>query len=147
MVDVPERVAEMLGRVDGLVASVSGRVSVLAGWVGKAADDVVGGIAEAAGRLRGGGPSNPADEPLVPARAPAAPPPAPVPVGGASFTGGSASGGPNASSDDHDGPIHQQFSVLDPFSFALWQGDGRAWPSHKLLAPTSLPRPPNDRPG
>ncbi len=80
-----------------------------------------------------------------PAAAP--PPPAPVPVGGASFTGGSASGGPNASSGDHDGPSQQQFGVLDPFSFALWQGGGRTWPSREPLTPSSLARPPNDRPG
>jgi hypothetical protein len=115
--------------------------------VGKVADDVVGSIAEAAGRLLGGGPAVPADGPPVPAKAPAAPPPAPVPVGGASFAGGSASGGPAFSHDDHDGPNQQVFGALDPYSFALSRGGGRTWLSREPLTPSSAARPPNDRPG
>ena len=56
MVGVPERVAEMLGRLDGLVAGVSGRASDLVGWVGEVAggvaDGIADGIAEAAVRRR-----------------------------------------------------------------------------------------------
>jgi hypothetical protein len=131
------------------MVAVSGRASDLAGWVGKVADGVAGGIAEAAGRLLGGGPSGPADGPLLPARLPAAPPPpAPVPAGGSYSSGGSASGGPNASSDDHDGPSQEhQFGVLDPFSFSLSRGGGRTWLSREPLTPSSAARPPNDRPG
>jgi hypothetical protein len=115
--------------------------------VGEVAGGVASGIAQAAGRLLGGPPS-PADGPLVPAGVPATPPPAPVPLGGSYSSGGSASGGPNASSDDHDGPSQQhQFGVLDPFSFALSRGGGRTWLSRQPLTPSSLARPPNDRPG
>ena len=146
-VAVSERVAEVLGRVSGLVAGVSGRVSDLAGWAGEVADGVVSGIAEVAGRILGGGSQDPADGPLVPARTPAVPPPAPTPVGSFSYSGGSASGGPTFSPDDHDGPGQHQFGVLDPLSFAIWQGGGRTWPSREPLTPSSLARPPNNRPG
>jgi hypothetical protein len=142
---VPERVAEMLGRLDGLVSGVSERASYLAGWVGKVADGVVGGIVEAAGRLLGGGERRSADGPPLQAPVPAAPPPV-VPAGGTSFTS-SSSGGPNDPSGDLDEPVQHQFGVLDPFSFATWQGGGRTWPSRGPLVPSSLARPPNDRPG
>ena len=89
---------------------------------------------------------------LPPPPGPAAPPPPPpaplAPAGGLSFSGGSPSGGSNNSSNGElDVPIQLQFAVLDPFSFALWQGGGRTWLSREPVRPGSAPRPPNDRPG
>ena len=89
---------------------------------------------------------------LPPPPGPAAPPPPPpaplAPAGGLSFSGGSPSGGSNSSSNGElDVPIQLQFAVLDPFSFALWQGGGRTWLSREPVRPGSAPRPPNDRPG
>jgi hypothetical protein len=137
-----------------LVGGSPGRAADgLAGWAGDLADRA----AETAGRVvkdaaDGPPPGGPDDDPPLPPPkpVPAPPPPAPAaPAGGLHFSGGSPSGGPNnpSAGNLHDEPTQQQFAVLDAFCVALSRGGGRIWWSHELLAPSSLARPPNGRPG
>jgi hypothetical protein len=134
-----------------LLGSVPAQAAGLAGWVGKVAngvaDSVANGIAKAAGWLLDSVPQRPADTSPLPAQIPLAPPPAPVPAGGLFFSASFSSGGPHPSASNHGGPTQVQFGILNPFSFAPSQGDGRVWLSREGLTPTSLARPPNDRPG
>jgi hypothetical protein len=146
LVTIPQRVGGgLFDRIDKMGRGLPGQaVDFAAGLVGDLAS-----VSKPADR---DAPSPANNGSLPPPPGPAAPPPPPpaplAPAGGLSFSGGSPSGGSNNSSNGElDVPLQLQFAVLDPFSFALWQGGGRTWLSREPVRPGSAPRPPNDRPG
>jgi hypothetical protein len=129
----------LLGSLPEKSTQIVERASYMVRWLARTLSGVVGG--------RAGAPI-PGRTPLVPLDTPAAPPPAvPIPVGGgSSLAGGSFSGGSDTSGAQHK-VQPQQFGVLKGFSVALLQGNGRTSVSRKPLAPSSVPRPPNEHPG
>lgn len=122
----------------------------LSRWISHVANSLVQIVSGVLDRIPGGGGQapNPGDDPLLPSdvQVPAAPPPtAPSPAGWLYIAGGffmSGLGTFCAGYETH----HLQPALLALFSAFLMKGGRHVW-TFSELAPNSLPRLPDERPG